>query len=93
MKVRVGTEYIFYPNLLDRIDGIPSLTPGLVVKVVNLHGAPKANTMGHCYIADRVTGVFIGMVSTNSLYSMSDARRVIDALHRDLARRDAAGSR
>lgn len=86
MKVRVGTEYIYYPNLLDRIDGRTSLVPGDIVRVINLPGAPKANTMGHCYVGNRADGHFIGMVHTNSLHSMSDRQLVIDALKADVAR-------
>ena len=39
----------------------------LIVRVVNLPMAPKANTMGMCYVADQNTGEFIGMVMTASL--------------------------
>ena len=47
MHVRANQEYIFYPNLLDRNDGRTNLVPGSIVKVVNLPGCPKANTMQH----------------------------------------------
>src|SRR5690242_7915154 len=50
MKVQAGREYIFYPNLLDRIDGRTKLLPGDVVTVVNLPGCPRANTMGHAHV-------------------------------------------
>ena len=88
MKVQANQEYIYYPNLLDRCDGRTNLVPGTVVKVGNLPGAPRANTMGHCYVFDINTGKFIGMVHTNSLYAMSDAQLVIDAIKADLAKRD-----
>jgi len=39
---------------------------GDVVKVINLPMAPKANTMGQCYIED-AAGKFAGMVSVHSL--------------------------
>jgi len=67
MRVRVGSKYRFFRNGWDRFDGRFPLDDGSIVKVINLHGAPPANTMGHCYIADPVSGEFIGMVSTASL--------------------------
>jgi len=39
---------------------------GDTVKVVNLPGCPKANTMGMCHIND-INGKFAGHVCTNSL--------------------------
>ena len=69
MKVRVGQVLVYHPNMLDAIDGRTNLKSGDVVKVINLPGCPKANTMGHCYVGDRKTGEFIGMVSTNSLHT------------------------
>jgi hypothetical protein len=48
------------------------LKSGDVVRVVNLPGAPKANTMQHCYVADINSGVFIGMVHTNSLHTKAE---------------------
>ncbi len=89
MKVQVGREYIFYPNLLDRVDGRTNLVPGTIVRVGNLPGAPKANTMGHCYVFNVETGAFIGMVHTNSLYSKFDAQLVADAIKADIAKREA----
>ncbi len=82
MRVRVNTEYIFYPNMLDRIDGRTSLVPGDIVKVVNLPGCPKANTMGHAHVEYR--GKFVGLVHTNSLHKMSDRRLVMDAISHDM---------
>jgi hypothetical protein len=41
------------------------LVKGDIVKVVNLYGCPKANTMGQCHVENN--GVFMGMVNTNSL--------------------------
>jgi hypothetical protein len=93
MKVRAGQEYIFYPNLLDRIHkiGVHSVVPGTVVRVINLHEAPPANTMGQSYIADRISGSFIGMVSCNLLYKLSDRQIVIDAIKLDILRKSALG--
>jgi hypothetical protein len=89
MKVRANCEYIYYANMLDRIDGRTSLMDGTIVRVVNLPGCPKANVMGHCHVADRETGKFIGLVHTNSLHSLNDSQLVIDAIRRDIARKDA----
>lgn len=69
MKVRVNQKLVYCPNMLDRIDGRTNLKTGDLVKVINLPGCPKANTMGHCYVGHPETGEFIGMVSTNSLYT------------------------
>lgn len=68
MIVRVGSIYTFHPCMVDIIHCITDLRPGARVRVVNLPGAPKANTMGQCYVADPETGQFIGMVSTSSLH-------------------------
>jgi hypothetical protein len=67
MKVRVNQKLVFVPNMLDQIDGRTNLKKGDLVKVINLPGCPKANTMGHCYVGHPITGEFIGMVSCNSL--------------------------
>jgi hypothetical protein len=83
MKVKANVSYIYYPNALDRIDGRTSLVPGDIVKVVNLPGAPKANTMGHAHVY--LDGKFAGLVSTNSLYPLSDAKIVVDAIKADIA--------
>jgi hypothetical protein len=58
------------------------LKPGQIVKVVNLPSAPKANTMGQCYVANPLTGKFICMVSTGSLHPM-DAE--MKALYKDFS--------
>ena len=50
MKVRVGQILFYVPTLLDRIDQPYNVREGYKVRVINLHGAPKANTMGHCYV-------------------------------------------
>jgi hypothetical protein len=44
-----------------------SARAGQRVRVVQLPGAPKPNTMGHCHIADAASGDFLGMVSVWSL--------------------------
>ena len=51
MKVRVGSLYVYNPNLMDCIDPkAPSLKAGDVCRVINLPMAPKANTMGQCHV-------------------------------------------
>jgi hypothetical protein len=72
MKVKVGQVLVYHPNLLDRTDGRTSLKSGDVVKVINVHGCPKANTMGHCYVGEAYSGAFIGLVSTNSLHTREE---------------------
>ena len=79
-KVRVGTQYIFYANPLDYTHRDLN---GLVGTVVNLPGCPPANTMGHCYF--QVDGS-ARLVSTNSLYKLSERQIVIMAMNGDIAR-------
>jgi hypothetical protein len=67
VKVKVNAIYRYNPVLLDRIDGRTNLQEGDLVRVVNLPGCPRANTMGHCHVADPNTGRFIGLVCCNSL--------------------------
>jgi hypothetical protein len=67
MKVRVNQKLVYVPNGLDTIDARTNLKKGDLVKVINMPGCPKANTMGHCYVGHPETGEFIGLVSTNSL--------------------------
>jgi hypothetical protein len=85
-RVTAGRSYICYPNLLDRIEGRTQLVPGDIVRVVNLPGCPKANTMGHAHVAQ--DGQFIGMVHVNSLHPLSDHQLVIDAIKADIARQE-----
>jgi len=68
MKVRANGIYKYLPVPLDRFDppyGKPQ--PGCLLKVVNLPGCPRANTMGHCHVNFANTGEFAGLVHTNSL--------------------------
>ena len=76
-KVRVGTIYRWIPNLMDVVCPPVGFTRGLMskgdfIKVVNLYGCPKANTMGQCYV-NNMHGEFCGMVSTNSLERRKDS--------------------
>jgi hypothetical protein len=66
MRVRVNSIYVYNPVPLDLIDGKVSCNKGDKVRVINLPGAPKANTMNHCYI-ESLEGTFLGMVCCNSL--------------------------
>jgi hypothetical protein len=65
MRVRVGKRYTFDPVAWDILDPKTNLQKGDVVVVVNLPGAPKANTMGHCHVEK--DGKFVGLVHCNSL--------------------------
>jgi hypothetical protein len=72
MRVKANSVYIYHPNLLDRCDARTDLKSGDAVRVVNLHGCPKANTMGHCHVTDPLTGRFIGLVCCNSLHTKGE---------------------
>lgn len=65
-KVRVGRLYKYVPVLMDRTDKPFNINEGDVVRVVNLPGCPKANTMGHCHV-EHLCGKFAGLVCCNSL--------------------------
>jgi len=65
-KVKVGRTYVFSPVLIDVINPPYNIRKGDVVRVVNLHGCPKANTMGHCHV-QHPDGSFAGLVCCNSL--------------------------
>ncbi len=88
-RVRVGANYIYKPNLLDIVDGRTGLTEGTEVKVINVHGCPKANVMGHCYVGDAVTGKVIGMVSTNSLHTTAE---YIEYLKSEIAKKETVAA-
>jgi hypothetical protein len=47
-----------------------NMKAGDVVRVVNLPGCPRANTMGHCHVA-HLDGTFAGLVCTSSLRPVS----------------------
>lgn len=65
-KVTIGRWYKYQPVGMDLWDACSDLKLGDHVKVVNLPGCPRANTMGHCYV-DREDGSFGGLVLCNSL--------------------------
>lgn len=73
MKVHAGRQYVYDPVLLDRFDGRTNLHKGDVVKVVNLPGCPRANTMGHCHV-QYLNGTFAGLVCCNSLHELKSDR-------------------
>lgn len=68
MKVKVGHSYSYYPCMQDTCFPCQGndLIAGMVVKVINKHGCPPANTMGNCYVT-KDEGQTFCMVSTNSL--------------------------
>ena len=72
-RVRAGKVYRFDPVGLDRCDPPVGVVSGILksgddVRVVNLPGCPRANTMGHCHI-QTLDGRFAGLIHTNSLAS------------------------
>ena len=76
MNVRAGSRYIYLPVMIDSIDppyGVRAgfLSPGDVVRVVNLRGCPVANTMGHCHIENPENKEFLGLVCSNSLVKVA----------------------
>jgi hypothetical protein len=86
-KVRVNSTYYYVPTLLDRYDGRTGLHVGDQVKVINVHGCPPANTMGHCYVGEPDSGKFIGIVCCNSLHTRAEYRAY---LIMSIARKKAA---
>ena len=72
-KVRVGQIFFYVPVMLDKLHPpAGDINFGDEVVVVNLHGAPKANTFGHCYVNNLLTGRFAGLVCTNSLVTRAE---------------------
>jgi len=73
-RVTPGNVYHWDPVMLDQFDRnkmLPVLTRGELLTVVNRHGCPPANTMGHCYV-QRQDGEFAGLVCTNSLVTCAE---------------------
>ena len=69
--VRQCNRERFRIDYLGRKDGRTNLQDGQMVRVVNLYGCPKANTMGHCHVQD-MNGRFAGLVHCNSLHTITD---------------------
>lgn len=71
MKVRVGSLYFYQPLGIDQYSPAkgngPPLRQGDLVRVINLPGCPKANTMGHCYARLVGSDHNFQLVLTNSL--------------------------
>jgi hypothetical protein len=68
-KVQAGRTYVYRPVGMDLWDSRVyngAVHPGDYCRVVNLHGCPRANTMGHCHI-NTMDDKFAGLVLTNSL--------------------------
>jgi len=69
------TEYEFDPVGLDLFSphrGTPAKGTRVVKTKVN--GAPKNGTMGHVFVADAMTGKFLGLVLVNSLKRVTKTR-------------------
>ncbi len=66
MKVRANAVYTFERNGMDILFSHATVDNGVTVRVINLRGAPKCNTMGQCHI-ESLSGEFLGMVDTRSL--------------------------
>ena len=70
MKVRTGQKLVYRcRSFLDTM--YPRPTDGTKVRVINLHGCPPPNTMGHCYIEPvdpQPEHASFYMVSTQSLH-------------------------
>src|SRR5215831_10206964 len=69
MRVTVGSFYTYNAAGFDvfRPCAGNTLEDGHIVRVIDLPSAPRANTMGQCYVADPYTCKFLCMVSTASL--------------------------
>ena len=72
-RVRAGSVYIYNPAGMDLWDARTDLKEGDQVRVVNLPGCPRANTMGHAHV-QRLDGSFAGLVLTASLDSVQEYR-------------------
>lgn len=59
--------YKFEPVGLDIFDPKTQAQRGQSVVKVEVQGAPKNGTMGHCFIADAETNQFLGLVWVKSL--------------------------
>lgn len=67
MKVRLHQVYVYDPVMWDRLDPKTDLQKGEEVRVIQMPGAPKPNTMNHCHV-ERLNGDFAGLVHCNSLH-------------------------
>lgn len=69
-KVKVGKVYKYSPVMIDQLHPPYNVKDGDLVRVVNLPGCPKANTMGHCHV-EHLDGSFAGLVCCNSLHEVT----------------------
>jgi len=70
--VRVGVKYCYVPVPFDRMNPPCAVSPGDIVRVINLPGCPCANIMGMCHVSK--DGIFAGMVCTNSLQPLTQSK-------------------
>jgi hypothetical protein len=79
-KVRIGSNYFYVPNGLDRCDPKTALESGAQVKVIKSpYGCPPSGTMGHTYVGELKSGKFIGLVHCNSLHTAEEYRAYLMA--------------
>lgn len=72
-KVRANAKYVYRPVFFDVLNPPFDVTEGEIVRVVNLPGCPKANTMRMCHVETQQedgTWKFSGMVCTASLHKI-----------------------
>ena len=72
-RVRVNSVYVYSPVLIDIVNPPYNVKAGDTVRVTNLPGCPKANTMGHAHVM-HLDGSFGGLVCTNSLQELRPRR-------------------
>lgn len=66
MKVSTNAIYVYNAAGYDVFDSRTNLQNGEKVRVVQLPGCPKPNTMGHAHV-ERLNGDFVGIVYCSSL--------------------------
>ena len=89
-KVKIGANYFYLPNLLDRCDGRTGLKSGDEVKVIKSpHGCPPSGTMGHTYVGEAYSGTFIGLVHCNSLHTKAE---YIEYLKSEIAKKETVAA-
>ena len=79
-KVRVNATYRFLRCGWDRFDRKDNwLEDGAIVRVINKQGCPPANTMGHCYVEEKVAPFRSILVSTASLLTFEEYNELRNA--------------
>jgi hypothetical protein len=61
--------------MIDRCNPPYDIETHDIVRVVNLPGCPKANTMNHCHV-EHVGGAFAGLVCCNSLVALTPEEKL-----------------